>query len=509
MNMCSRGVGRICRIGTFLVVLTGIAASLIDIAGRFVDPSVPEFIAAFRDAARHAGNGAVGVLCENPEDPTPVDRSRAIAALWECAPRDVEPVGLSRAGEWNGVLLATAFLRPDEKDRLRASGYRESHGNEFATVWCRPAAPAGAYQSVPPISRVRDAVGTFVFLAVIASLWCLLRRSEGEFPDYGCVALALVVFVILAAVALSHPLLVPNGLGVYGGKAKVLLAGSVPDGFWSGLGFAWLQPFYPPGLTALMTAAFAFAGGCGDRYVQLLGPFFMALLFLELNGRSCRPMNLVLSLLFVLNPIAVDLATGLYAEPFAALSLVIGWRLVWRGRSTLGWGILGLAGLFRLEGVLCASVAWTALRLFGGRTNARLTGLVLALAPEILWIAFCASVGAAIRGFDFLRLPSATLAFAYCTELFRSVFGGLPFAALVGGLFFLFALCLFAKGQSPGSYRVLLSALVFVLASLIITAVAFGFVTTSHWTWMLARLVPRQLWLYLAPSVCAMIRRAR
>lgn len=68
---------------------------------------------------------------------------------------------------------------------------------------------------------------------------------------------SILVMTAFGCVVMSHPLLEPNGLGVYGGKAKLwFLCGGMPSWFMASSGGAVLQPAYPPGTTELAIPVF-------------------------------------------------------------------------------------------------------------------------------------------------------------------------------------------------------------------------------------------------------------
>ena len=98
-----------------------------------------------------------------------------------------------------------------------------------------------------------------------------------------------MLFALLAgALALSHTLVAPNGLGVSGGRAKLMyIAGGMPPEFFTDVARRTLQPAYPPGHALITLGCYGLAGGCGEWLTQLVGVVAGALVF-EIGRESCR-----------------------------------------------------------------------------------------------------------------------------------------------------------------------------------------------------------------------------
>lgn len=481
---------------TVVFVVLGLIASVCAgrsaaaLYGRWRKPSVPELVAAWREAASGVRAESVGVVTARPGDFDSVERMCAISVAWSASPARVVSVTMEDTGPWPETVVASAFASADDKSRLAARGYVRVKGNEFAETWMREGlAPAAPGASVPWWMEIR---GLLVVTALFAAGWLAWRRACGISVARASFAGTVLVTVLLGSVALQHPLIPPNGLGVYAGKAKLfLLSHGIPGGFWTDHGYALYQQAYPPGLTALALLFDATNWCCGERLIQLLPVLACALLFLTLTSGRRICWAWVWPALFVLSPLAIRLCSGFYAEPFAALMLAMGWRAAQKGRTALGWTLAGAAGLFRPEGLVLALACWTAGRLLVGRRFAPWTGLALAVLPAVVWQAFCAGVGARVYDFDFTAMPSAMRLMAalgcVATSAFGRFFelGGCALAApvaLVGVLF-------------SGKRRRFLAAGC-LAAALAIGAgvVALGFNVSPHFDWLSRETLPRVLW---------------
>ena len=447
---------------------------------RLNRPSLPEHSASWAEAARFLPAQRIGILCDDPSNIDSVERARMIAVSWENCPQPVMAVELSKPGDWPPVVMASSYLSEPDQARLRKIGYRIVTGNDFVSAWsCDDLVPS---RRESPVSAGREAVGVSFVLAVMVLFWRGLRiRSEN--PPGACIVVcALAVFAVSAAVSLCHGLIPPNGLGVYAGKARLLLmSGGVPEGFFSLPDYACYQPSYPPGLTCLTLIAYAVSGSCGTWLIQLIVPLSSALLFLELAGDSRKRLSVAIALAVVVCPVALKMASGFYAEPLAALFLAMGTRRIIREDGILGWFLLGASGLFRHECFLLVVCILFA-RLFSvRRTNLAATSAALALPAA--WQAFAWMQGARIYDFDFTAWPDLGRMLMAFSRLF-SWQAILAYVLLVGVL----------KQRFPS---MVLAGISFLLCC----AVAMGFSTTLHFEWLLGNTVPRVVWLSLIPSV--------
>lgn len=390
------------------------------------------YIADWRAAARLAPRGAAALLCDDASRISPVERSRLIAIAWERAPDPL--LALDASGDMRsvGCVLSSRWISPSAAAKLRDGGFSVAAVGEYVKTWVRDGiGPDPSRRCMADVSVLRELVASLAVLTLM--LFAFARLSGTRGLDGGAVAAAVSVAALLGAVALSHPLLAPNGLGTYGGKAKLLFAcGGLPEAFLKSAGGAVLQPSYPPGLTALALLHFVLSGGCGDRLVQLVVVFAMALLCLGLARKAASPWGALPAVLYCLSPTAVRLTSGFYAEPLAALSLLLGWDMIGRGRLFAGALAMGAAGLFRPEAgaVAAAFVGFASMREFGFRRS--LPAIALSVAPSAGWLAVGRALGyGQLSDWDFGAAPNfGQVAYAAWSEAKALALSALPVAVV-------------------------------------------------------------------------------
>ena len=475
-----------------LALVLGLAVAGHALVTRVLERQVPAHLAAWRSAARQTGGERIGVLAAVPAHPTPVERARLIATSWEIMPRRVQAVAVE---DGFAELLVSSFLDPSDGAHLTACGYRPAFSNEFATVWARGAVEPGL--SAPSTAREpslwREVLAIATVLGALVLWWRGFNRRLAR-PVTRLQALcALGVFVALATVTVVHPLLPPNGLGVYGGKAKLLyLLHGLPADFWTSRDFAVFQRAYPPGLALLAWLVDTLAGGCGERLVQLLVPAALALVLLEFAVEGASRRALAAASLVVLSPVAFALAAGFYAEPFAALCLVCGLHAVKHACRVGGALLAGGAAVFRLEGGLLAMVfvallMWPRLRCCRGTIVLAAAGL-----PMLVWQLVCRLTGAQLEDLGFAWLPDVGRCGVFAAAL---GIGVLRFW-VTGSAALLFL----------GSGRRLRTAWSGGLLILAACAVLAGYHHSPHFTWVADTYAPRLVWMTLA-GICACARK--
>ena len=475
-------------IGRGLVLALCLGATGHAFVMRLFDAQESTQLTAWRAAARQTLGERIGVLAAAPAHPTPVERARLIATAWEITPRRVQAAAVD---EGFPELLVSSFIAPAERTRIAAGGYRPVFSNEFATVWTL--AEVGPGPVVLPATSEptiwREAVALAVVVGALVTLWGVFNRRLARPVARAQVLGALGVFIALAAAALAHPLSTPNGLGVYGGKAKLLyLAQALPGDFWTARAFAVFQSAYPPGLTLLAWLVDVLAGGCGERLLQLLVPAALALVFLELTVDAPSRRAYVVAALVMLSPVAFDLAAGFYAEPFAVLCLACGLHALMRGRRAGGALLAGAAAVFRPEGGLLATVfvmlwAWPRLRCCRGTTV-----LAAAALPTLVWQLVCRLAGARLEDVDFAGALDGCRCVAFAAAL---GIGVLRFWATgSAGLVFL---------GSGRRMRLAWSGGLLILAA---CAVLAGFQRSPHFAWVADTYAPRLVWMTVA-GMCA------
>jgi len=248
------------------------------------------------------------------------------------------------------------------------------------------------------------------------------------------VCLALGLFTLLAFLSLSHTFTSPNGLGVFGGKAKLLyLAGGIPAGFFTDDAWAVLQPAYPPGFALVTLGCYGFAKGCGEYLTQLLPCVFSALACLLICTRLSSPtvrqggLRSAFCMLWMgamfLGAQSLWTASLYYAEPLMLLLVLLGLDAVLRKPNpVLGWVLVGGAGWVKNEGLLFLPLLWVALRWAEGRARAPLQGLLLGLALPVGWLVWARFHGATLYDYAPMYLPDFRQAGMAAAETLRLAF---------------------------------------------------------------------------------------
>ena len=238
-------------------------------AAYFGSADAYSYLSAWRSAARDAPSGRLALLCADVHSISPVERSRMVAMSWERAPSPIDVIDQSSDLEPVNCVLSSIWHPASIGRRLESSGFSAVSTNEYVKTWSR-----ASYSMHIPCRRPlgasihREIAALAVELQLLLIVFALFFGLR-DIRWWKLIA-PIVVASVLGAVALSHPLLAPNGLGVYGGKAKLLYeCGGMPGEFLDSAGGMALQPSYPPGLTLLAYFHFALSGGCGDRLVQL------------------------------------------------------------------------------------------------------------------------------------------------------------------------------------------------------------------------------------------------
>ena len=429
--------------------------------------------------------------CADSEDGRlqPAERSIHLSLSWAAIPRPV------RFGGTNGVGGAS-FVAVSRFRRVEFNGYVLVAENDYAALWRREDVPLRE-QDVPiSVSPLREGIGAAVVsLLVLAFAALLMRRRRLWPPRLGAPICAAVVFAVAGALALAHTFVAPTGLGVYGGKAKLLfLGGGLPPGFFADAAYSSFQPAYPPGLALLTLAAYAVSGGCGEWLTQPLVVAASTALAAVICSRTRSFAANALVLALMLSPLSLRLSSFYYAEPFVALFVLLGWmRVRERQGDVAGWLVIGLAGLFKNEGAVLAVVCWLALRLVDGRRTAPMRGLVAALALPAVWHIGCRLAGAELYDFaapwdpDFSRMRDA-LAFAAKEAFARPL--EYAFAWPLGIAIFIAT----ALRRNVSRTRGLFAALLVAAVSTVAFAYVFSLSRAPDFCWHLHTAMPRLLW---------------
>ena len=288
--------------------------------------------------------------------------------------------------------------------------------------------------AIPPLAGFTPAPWFVLALAGACAAVAVLMRKRG-FGDgdaggtplnrWLAAGAGVAFFAFLAAFALTHTFTAPCGLGVFGGKARLLfLAGGVPEGFFTAQGWDTLQPAYPPGWALITLGCYGVAGFCGEYWTQLLGCAAMAavLFFLCRRAGGVPAMCWVAASFCTAN--IIWMGTHYYAEPLMALFVLAGWERVRRGGDDLfGWVLIGAAGWIKNEGILFLPALWLSVRMLNGRGAASLPKLLAGLALPAAWRVGCQAAGGAIPDYALaheasLRQAWSSLAYVF-TQGFR------------------------------------------------------------------------------------------
>lgn len=219
------------------------------------------------------------------------------------------------------------------------------------------------------------------------------------------------LFIFYTFLTLSHTFMTPNGLGVFGGKAKLLsLSGGIPPGFFTDGAWSTLQPAYPPGFALLTLGCYGLAGACGEYLTQLLSCVFIgcSLFFIGAKIPQRMPLYLPLILWFTAAFLAEQAVwTGIffYAEPWMLLVLLVAVDALLSDaereekHSILPWILLGSCGWIKNEGLIYLPAVWLAMRLVYGSSRAPLKGLCCGLILPLAWAIFSRLKGATLYDF--------------------------------------------------------------------------------------------------------------
>lgn len=356
---------------------------------------------------------------------SPAERSTHLALSWAHSPSPVK-FGSKDGVDDASAVVVSSFLKAD------FPGYWLVTENEYAALWRRgdvivESSDTSRAAWVPGLWH--EIVGVFVVCAMVGWFVWRMRRVTAHCrgsvsptctdPPIGHVAIpavgAIAFFCFAAFLTLNHTFVAPNGLGVYGGKAKLfLLCGGIPEGFFNNPDYSTYQPAYPPGLTLLTLGAYLISGGCGEWLVQLIPVFGVAVsLWLMMRFATGSRWASLWILASFASKQTLQMATLFYAEPFVALLSILGWMRLRECRDALsGWILLGASGLFKVEGLVLLLAVWVAFGidsiLRGGvlrsgfvcrKFLAWITRLVFASFAPLLWIVGCHFAGA--RFYDY------------------------------------------------------------------------------------------------------------
>ena len=500
---------------------------------------------------RHVAKGSdVFFVCGKDGGLRPVERSQHIAMSWAACPDPVRYGGASDIGDADAILItkygpgpdfATAGLDPGDFEKVDEWG--------GLTLWMKKEWQPPPESPVPPPSPVRELAGLAApafataasaaaagwtgallgllmfsvmmavpplagfqpspLFAVAVSALCpavvwflrnwLRKAGEGchcpHSATLGCswgfaLAAGLLFALLAGGLALSHTFVAPNGLGVSGGRAKLMYtAGGIPPEFFTDAARRTLQPAYPPGHALITLGCYGLAGGCGEWLTQLAGVVVGALVFYLLANKAGNLPARLWVIAVMISPLALRMGSLYYSETFVALFILLGWeRLREDGVDPVGWLLLGASGWFKNEGLVYLLAIWLVLNFarLGKATAWR--NLAIAAALPAAWHVWCRLHGASLDDFGAFLRPDIMQAWSAVARMCRYAFAkpwlyGFAFPAALATL-------AVPGWRSPGIYRALaVSGLCAVLFACI-----FAASQSPHLDWQFKSL-ERLLWM--------------
>ena len=231
--------------------------------------------------------------------------------------------------------------------------------------------------------------------------------------------------------------------------------------------------------------------------VQLVVVFAMTALCLALLRGASRLSCALPIVLFCVSPLAIRMTSGFYAEPFVALLLVLGWRMMRNGRLFVGALVMGMAGLFRLEAGAAAALFAACGCAFRGNPRAKLIAVVSAVVPTLIWIATCLLLGyGGLTDWNITMMPKTGQVVYAALAVLNSLWKQ---AIPVFVLLFLVR----PDGRRVCSREVLLCILPVALLGCAIP-LACGFYDAPYAKWMMDNTIPRLIWHLLPVSMFVM-----
>jgi len=367
-------------------------------------PPAPEDAYAAYSARRPSGTRVTVWRTDDSASPSGLSRSIVLRLGWMC--------GFTNVVETRTRPAEGAFVIPVPFDV----------DGTFSTD-----DPSARSETAVPVPVWREAVGLLVPLSVSFLLLFLLhfadRSSDCVFPFVrlpSCLS-ALLLFISLSYLALSHPFVGPSGTGVCGGRAAYAYAiGVWPFAVEPGSALAYAETAYPPLQAVLTWISFVLAGGCGDWLTQLGAVIWWTTAYAA--ACTCtdgsRRVCIVLAPVFLSAPMCFSVAAyGM--EPLMLAFVLTGFACVLKGK-TWGWILIGSSALVKNEGLFLAVALYAGWRVSGGRRG--FFPLLIGLVPAFAWHVVCRFLGATLNdcgpiwAVDVVRGGQAVLAAA--EELF-------------------------------------------------------------------------------------------
>lgn len=286
---------------------------------------------ARRELSHYDTPGGVYLLLSNPADGIlPIERPLLHALSWSVIPQKVRSGCLSDVAGEDAVVSLFSSEEPDftaaglshrgfhriskdggvgvwlsstSKRKMCGSIIGKNHWREAASVLvflvCGTLAfrkgrfPSTAYYLLffsllmifPPALHIRPSA--FYSLAAMAlschvsgRFGCGTMETLNPLHESARATISLLYAAFSIGLILTHTFFSPNGLAVYGGKAKCLFESSgCSQDFFVCREWAHLQPAYPPGLALATLGMYGLAGMCGEYATQWM-PMTIAVLVL-------------------------------------------------------------------------------------------------------------------------------------------------------------------------------------------------------------------------------------
>jgi hypothetical protein len=195
------------------------------------------------------------------------------------------------------------------------------------------------------------------------------------------------------------------------------------------------------------------------------------------------------------------MAAGFYAEPFVALMLLVGWVKIREGRLFLGCFLMGLAGLFRLEAGIVATIFSIGAGVFSLRVRDKVIGSFLSLLPLLVWLSIASWCEYRnVSDWNFSSLPKIdNIVYAAWCEIKALVLYTLPVMVIY------FLSCFSRKSLMC---RENVFSILPMLILLLLMLLACGFYTSPYALWMMDNTIPRLLWYTFAIPLYELIRHS-
>lgn len=338
---------------------------------------------------------------------------------------------------------------------------------------------------------------------VLAALCCLgLKLRKDGMMETGTsrasLAASVLLLLVCAYITLSTGLPASNGLGVYGGKAKLwwCMNGFNPSVFKNS-GLSALQTSYPPGFSLMIWLADSLAGGPCEYFVSLLPVlclFVFAWTVFSVAERNCVPAAISFAVLFSFIPVAT--ASYFYAEAVLLLLLSGAVCSTARGRMIQACFLAGMCGFVKTEGVVLTVALFAATILQKGPSLQKnnmpflksLSCFILSAAPAAAWYLFSRCNGASLQDYAGICDPDWNRFRLAASETFR-IFVFAPWRSLyvfpATAIFIVVAMFRAAGGKEFPGFRRLMSSAVFPAACSVVYIYILSLSRAEDFSWHL------------------------